>query len=183
MNLCILPEYLLTKNLIVGCGNRLIGDDGFGPEVIKALEKQNLDILLGNNNIGPDANSEPKLFYLLDAGTSVREILFNLMLSEIKPKCIIIIDGVDKGRKPGEIFEISVDEIPKNKTDDFSFHLMPTTNMLKEIKDLCKIKVIILVCQVESIPDDVKPGLSKTLQRAVPKMCEMVMKKLNEEDV
>ena len=132
---------------------------------------------------GSNTNSDSTLFYLLDAGTSVREILFNIMLSEIKPKTIIIIDAIDKGRKPGEIFEISVEEIPKNKTDDFSFHLMPTSNMLKEINDLGKINVIILVCQVESIPDNVKPGLSKTLQRAVPKMCEMVMKKINEEDL
>ena len=181
MDLCIVPEYLLTNSLIIGCGNRLIGDDGFGPEVIKALQDKNLETLIGNNNIGSNTNSDSKLFYLLDAGTSVREVLFNIMLSDIKPKSIFIIDGVDKGRKPGETFEISIEEIPENKIDDFSFHQMPTSNLLKELKDLCKIKVIILACQVETIPDMVKPGLSKTLQDAVPKMCELVIKKLKEE--
>ena len=55
---------------------------------------------------------------LADAGTGIRRILFTLSLSEIQPKVIVIIDAVDKGKKPGEIFDISLDEIPAEKIDD-----------------------------------------------------------------
>ena len=31
-------EYLTKENLILGCGNPLFGDDGFGPEFIRKLK-------------------------------------------------------------------------------------------------------------------------------------------------
>ena len=32
------------ENLIVGCGNTLYGDDGFGPEVIRYIKENNIEI-------------------------------------------------------------------------------------------------------------------------------------------
>jgi coenzyme F420 hydrogenase subunit delta len=102
MNLCIHPEYILTKSLVIGCGNRLFGDDGFGPEIIKTLQDKNFNLHNEPENIESETNSDSTLFFLLDAGTSVREVLFNIMLSDTKPMRIIIIDAVDKGGKHGE---------------------------------------------------------------------------------
>jgi coenzyme F420 hydrogenase subunit delta len=147
-----IPVYCQKEILIAGVGNILFGDDGFGPEVIDYLEN-NYDI--------------PENVCLADAGTGIRRILFTISLSEIQPKVIVIIDAVDKGKKPGEIFDIHLDEIPVEKIDDFSIHQVPSSNLLKELQDLCNVKVIIKVCQIQSIPDTIQSGLSDPLKKAV----------------
>jgi coenzyme F420 hydrogenase subunit delta len=138
--------------IVLGCGNILFGDDGFGSCVTEYL--QNEVRIPGHVSV-------------VGARTSVRGILFDIMLDEHRPRRIIIVDAVDAGRKPGEVFNLSIDDFPVNKIDDFSFHQMPTSNLLRELRDYCNVEVIIIVAQVESIPEEVKPGLSKALMDSV----------------
>ncbi len=154
-----LPVYCRKEILIAGCGNRLFGDDGFGPEVVEHL--------LDNYAI-------PDSVCLLDVGTGIRKILFTITLSAPRPKTIVIIDAVDKGRLPGEIFEISLAEVPFEKTDDFSMHQAPSSNLLKELQDSCGVKVRVLACQIESIPEVMTGGLSEPLRKAVPLMARRI---------
>ena len=116
---------------------------------------------------------------MMNAGTSIRNILFDIVLAEEKPDKIIIIDAIDAGRKPGEIFEIEIEDIPENKIDDFSMHQLPTSNLLKELKENCKVNIKIYSCQVEHIPESVDTGLSKTLLNAVPKICDRIYKEIS----
>lgn len=153
------PTYCQKEILIAGVGNRLFGDDGFGPEVI--------DYLNSHYRI-------PENICLVDAGTGIRKILFTLTLSEVHPNLIIIIDAVDKGRNPGEIFDISLDEIPAEKIDDFSLHQVPSSNLLRELRDLCSVNVKVKVCQVKTIPDTIQTGLSEPLKKAVSLMAEKI---------
>jgi len=155
-----IPECYQKATLILGCGNTLFGDDGFGPAVIDYLEKR---------------YKVPKDVSILDVGTGAREILFNIALAEKKPKRVIIIDALDCQKKPGEIFTIPIDDLPEKKIDDFSLHQLPTSNLLKELKDLCHIEVILLAAQPECVPEIVKPGLSKKLQDAVPRIGKYIV--------
>jgi len=151
--------------LIFGCGNLLWGDDGFGPAVVQRLKE--------THPLPPDVLA-------LDVGTSIREILFDLALSETKPQKLIIVDAVDyPERRPGEVFEIPVEGIPAAKTADFSLHQFPTVNLLQEIKDHTGIHIKIIVGQVQEIPEEVKPGLSDTLQGAVAAACERIMAEMS----
>ncbi len=154
-----IPSYCNCKILILGCGNILFGDDGFGPRVAEELQK--------NYNL-------PENVSVINAGTSVRNILFDITLSEKKPEKIIIVDAIDAGKTPGEIFELPIDEIPKKKIDDFSMHQLPTSNLLKELKDLCKVNVTIIACQVESIPEEVTTTISKKLIDMIPEVCKRI---------
>ncbi len=147
--------------LVLGCGNILFGDDGFGPSVASQLEW---------------CGRLPENVSVINAGTGVREILFDLVIDEQRPRKIIIIDAVDAKKDPGEIFRINVEEIPKNKIDDFTIHGMPTSNLLRELKECCGVEVVILVGQVEHIPDQVKPGLSPVLARSVAAAADEVVK-------
>jgi coenzyme F420 hydrogenase subunit delta len=152
----------IRKDIIVlGCGNILFGDDGFGSAVAEHLE---------NSNLLPENVS------VINAGTGVREMLFDFILDEQRPRKIIVIDAVDVQRRPGEIFNIQVEELPENKTDDFTLHGMPTLNLLRELKDLCHVEVIVVAGQVESIPEAVRPGLSDILAKSVPAAVEEVLK-------
>ena len=155
-----LPIYCRKEILIAGCGNMLFGDDGFGPEVVEHL--------LSHYGI-------PDNVCLLDVGTGIRKILFTLTLSEARPKVIVVIDAVDKGRKPGEVFEISLEEVPEVKIDDFSMHQVPSSNLLKELQDLCSVEVRVMACQIDSIPETMQTGLSEPLQKAVPLMAQRIV--------
>jgi coenzyme F420 hydrogenase subunit delta len=154
-----LPAYCLKPVLILGVGNILFGDDGFGPAVIGELEGRGL---------------MPENVCLVDAGTGARKYLFTLALSERRPSEIIIVDAVDKGRGPGEVFEIELDEIPFEKTDDFSMHQVPSSNLLKEIKETGGIKVRIIVCQVSGIPEEIQPGLSDPVEKGLSRVVTML---------
>ncbi len=156
------PECYQKSTLILGCGNTLFGDDGFGSAVIDYLEKH---------------RRVPEHVAILDVGTGAREVLFNIALAEKKPERVIIIDALDCQKKPGEIFTIPIDNLPEKKIDDFSLHQLPTSNLLKELKDLCHIEVILLAAQPECVPEIVKPGLSKKLQDAVPKVGKYIARR------
>jgi coenzyme F420 hydrogenase subunit delta len=152
--------------LIFGCGNILWGDDGFGPAVIAHL-KEHYPL--------------PDDVLALDVGTSIRDILFDLILSEKKPRMLIIIDAVDHpDRRPGEVFEIPVEGIPEKKTADFSLHQFPTVNLLQEIKEQSGMQVKIIVARTESIPQEVRPGLSEAMQRAIPVAAARIMAAIQE---
>jgi len=116
----------------------------------------------------------PAEICVLDTGTSVREILFDTILSDKKPSKIIIIDAMDCGRKPGELFSPDIDSFPKVKLDDFSLHQVPTSNLLRELRDLCGIEVIVVACQVAGTCDSVSPGFSEPVGEAVERAVEML---------
>ena len=156
------PEWYDKSVLILGCGNVLFGDDGFGPAVAQQLQR-NFTI--------------PSEVCVLDTGTSVREILFDTILADKKPSTIIIVDAMDCGLKPGELFSPDIDSFPKAKLDDFSLHQVPTSNLLRELRDLCGVEVIVIACQVSRTPDRVNPGLSNPVKGAVERAAEMLAQK------
>lgn len=155
-----MADYWNKEILILGCGNVLFGDDGFGPEVVEYFQK-NYEI--------------PEQSYIMNAGLSVREILFTLVLGEKKPRRIIILDAVDMGKTPGEIFDLDVSELPEKKTDDFSMHQLPTSNLLRELKFMCGVDVRIIAVQIQNVPEEVSPGISKIVRDSFDVVCKKIL--------
>jgi len=153
------PDYVKKRVLILGVGNVLFGDDGFGPAAV--------DYLLRKFKIPDD-------IYVMDTGIGAGDVLFTVGLSQQKPKKIIVLDAVDVKRTPGEIFELSIDELPTSKMTDFSMHLFPSANLLKELAQM-GVDVVILACQAERTPDAVSPGLSESVKRALPVAAEKAL--------
>ncbi len=152
-----------NKVFILGCGNLLFGDDGVGPAVIDYLTTNFKNRL--NKNI-----------QAIDMGTSVRDFLFDIVLSKDKPKKIIIIDAQTEDTNPGEIKQIQLDHISPKKISDFSLHQFPTINLLKELKENTEIDIKIFVIGTKFVPEEVCPGLSNEVKEAIPKICEIVLK-------
>jgi coenzyme F420 hydrogenase subunit delta len=146
------PDYCRCETLVLGCGNVLFGDDGFGPAVAGQLRRR------------PDL---PPSMVVLEAGTSARQLLFDLVLSPVRPRRIIVVDAVDMGREPGEVWTIEAGELPQVKCDDFSMHQLPTSNLLRELNDLAGVQVRCVVAQVTELPAEVSPGLSRPMREAV----------------
>jgi len=157
----VVPDYVGKRVLILGVGNVLFGDDGFGPAAV--------DYLLKHCKIPDDV-------YVLDVGIGAGDVFFTVALSQEKPEKIIVLDAVDVKRNAGEIFELSIDELPASKLTDFSMHLFPATNLLKELRDEMNVDVVILACQAERMPDVVSPGLSDSVKAALPKAAELALK-------
>ena len=146
------PDFCQKPTLILGCGNILFGDDGFGCAVVQYLET---------------SGSVPEEACIAEAGTGVRKLLFTLCLSAVRPQRLLIVDALDVGRQPGEIFEIDPAEIPFVKLDDFSIHQVPTSNLLRELQEHCGVEVRVLACQTGPLPSQVSVGLSEAVERAV----------------
>jgi coenzyme F420 hydrogenase subunit delta len=155
----VTPEYAKKRVLILGCGNTLFGDDGFGPKTAVYMQKH---------------CKIPRDVHVMDVGTGASKILLIMALSEEKPEKLILLDAVNIGRKPGEVFEASIDDLLKNRADDFSSHLFPTARLLRELQNK-GVKITILACQVERIPDVVSPGLSKHVKKALPKAAKIAL--------
>jgi len=154
-----LPDFCRKPVLIVGCGNLLFGDDGFGCALAEHLQ----------------AHYEPPDHVCLeDAGTGVRKLLFTLCLSPVRPRRILILDAVDVGREPGEWFQLDPADIPAVKLDDFSMHQVPTSNLLRELGYQTGIEVRVLVCQTGPLPSEISPGLSDAVERAIPPAAEWI---------
>jgi coenzyme F420 hydrogenase subunit delta len=156
-----LPGYCRKPTLILGCGNTLFGDDGFGCALVDYLERN---------------HAVPEAVCLLDVGTGVRKLLFTLCLSPARPRRVLILDALDLGRIPGEILDIDPAEIPPVKLDDFSLHQLPTSNLLRELQQECGIEVRVLACQTGPLPEQVRPGLSEGVRGALPRAAEWVVR-------
>jgi coenzyme F420 hydrogenase subunit delta len=152
--------YLAKRTLVLGCGNVLYGDDGFGPAVADALAER--------FPIPDDAA-------VLNLGLATRGFVFDLLLADRHPQRIVVVDAMEReGRTPGEIFEVPLDELPKEKVDDFSFHQGPTSNLLRELRDFCGVEVVVVSCQPERIPAEMERGLSPRVARAADEAARVV---------
>jgi coenzyme F420 hydrogenase subunit delta len=146
--------------VIFGCGNVLLGDDGFGPAVITALQDTGL----------------PKTVRTIDAGTGIREYLLDyLLLPASRPALLIVVDaGYEENAPPGRVRECRPAAIPTRKIHDFSLHQFPTINLLKELQEETGIKVVLLIAQTAVVPDHIAPGLSAAMNAAVPEACRRI---------
>ena len=67
-----------AQTMILGCGNILLGDDGFGPAVIARLHE-----------IGV-----PEAVQAIDVGTSIREQLLDYLLDpRLRPPMLVVVDA------------------------------------------------------------------------------------------
>ena len=148
----LMPAFCRARILVLGVGNILFGDDGFGPAVIETIL---LDYII------------PEDIYVMDTGTGVRKLLFTITLTNTRPEEILVVDAVDWGQEIGLVSEIPVKERPATKVDDFSLHHAPTSNLLRDLQDRCGVKITVITCDVGIVPQMIRPGLSPGIQRAV----------------
>ncbi len=147
--------------LVVGCGNILFKDDGFGPAVTEAMEKQFKE------------NELPGNVMILDAGTGGPHYIFSLP-NELWKK-LIIVDIVEFGAEPGTLRKFEVSELPEGSYENV--HSWPVSQPLHELSETYE--VIVIGCQPESVSaPDVELGLTKNVEDAIPKAIKMILKEI-----
>jgi len=158
-----LPDYSSRTTLILGCGNILRGDDGFGPEVITYLKD--------HFHLAEDVA-------LVDAGTGVNEVLLDVALSEPKPRRIVIVDAMENGLPAGTVSSFSLDQICPKEIRAFSAHQVPTSSLLRELKELCNVDITVVTAQPGNIPQEVQLGLSPAVRKSLPEACRLIATEL-----
>ncbi len=147
--------------LIFGCGNTLLGNDGFGPAVIQELTTR---------------FALPDGVLAIDAGTGIRDFMFDLLLMEQKPNLVIIVDAVTiQGRKNGELREIDLSSVPIEKMSNFALHQAPSSNLLKALKASGRVEVRVLGVHTEPVSNVIDPGLSPEVESAIPGACQWIL--------
>jgi len=169
------PDHCAKDVVVLCCGNVLFGDDGFGPAVAEKLNATG-DI--------------PDWAAVIDAGTAVRELLFDMILSERRPRLVVVVDavdlrvdGVDSNRKPGEVFEIPLDELPRVQISELSLHQAPTSNLLQELEELVDVRVAVIACQVEGVPEEMSEEISPVVTAAIGQAAALIAERFLREPV
>ena len=142
--------------LVVGCGNVLFKDDGFGPATIMEIEKH------------LDERPLPSNVMTIDAGTSAPHYIFSLP-NPIWKK-IIILDIADFEGKPGDIKILSKEDVPATKYQD-----PHSVSVADPLESLDNVEIVIIACKPEEVSSPfVKYGLSDVVQDAIPEAIELV---------
>lgn len=149
--------------IVVGCGNVLFKDDGFGPAVIEALE----------NYFKEHEDEKPENVMFVDAGTGGPHFVFSLPHDSWKK--MIVVDIVEFKAEPGTLRKFEVDEIPKGSYENM--HSWPVNQPLHELSE--KIDVMVIGCKPEEISaPDVVMGLSPSIEEAIPEAIKMILKEI-----
>lgn len=144
--------------LILGVGNLLLKDDGFGVHLINALQDTEF----------------PQNVKLLEAGTVSHQLI--PLLHEID--YLIVIDVVEANDKPGSVFRFSPDDMKFAVEQQVSLHQISLIDVL-HMAELTgkKPKTVIIGVQ----PKDVSSWsleLSDELKAVIPKVKNLVLDEL-----
>ena len=143
------------KVAVCGIGNRMRGDDGVGPEVVRTLIPE-----LGDKDI-----------LLLDCDTNPENMLGELQ--RFSPDKVIVIDAVDMGQNPGQIGIVDMHSIKKQA---MSTHKLPISMFIDYLQNRMRFKLVFIGVQPKSIGLDME--MSREVTEAIPMVRELVKESL-----
>ncbi len=144
---------------ILGIGNTILTDEGFGVRVIEFL-RENYDF---PGNVG-----------LIDGGTLGVE-LTHFITGTSK---LLIVDSIDGGAEPGKIFHLKDDEILKHFSQKISSHEIGIQDLLTMFEITGKKIPVVELLGVQPYILDAGTELSPEMKKILPKIVEEVIKVL-----
>lgn len=145
--------------LVLGVGNILLRDDGFGVQFIQSLQE----------------TAFPPNVQILEAGTVSHQLIPAFRSIDY----LIVIDVVEAGDVPGSIFRFSPEDMNFHSGQHLSLHQISLTDVLQMAALTgAKPKTVIIAVQ----PKDVSQWgleLSEEVRMAMPRVKELVFDELN----
>ncbi|MEW6727624.1 MAG: HyaD/HybD family hydrogenase maturation endopeptidase [Bacillota bacterium] len=140
--------------LILGIGNILLGDEGFGVHVVRELEKYDL----------------PSGVTVMDGGTGGEDLVFWIEDAER----LIVVDAIDAGAEPGTLFRFRDGDLDLASVEHpLSLHDSSFVNVLQLARLRgCLPETTVFAVQVESI--DWGLALTPRVQEAVPRVIKAI---------
>lgn len=182
-----------AKTIVVGCGNILFKDDGFGPIVVNLLEKYfeneteddfdpmvisyidndfSKEVLDEVEDIVRDVDLTGEVKFI-DAGNGATHFIFSLP-DEYWEK-VIVVDVVDFDGEPGCVKTFSPFEMPRDKYENV--HTWSVEEPLHELSEKCE--VVIVGCKPGEIPTpDVDMGLTEEVEKAIPETVRIILNEI-----
>ena len=115
------------KVILLGIGNNLRGDDGFGPEVASRISR-----------LIPDR--------AFDAGTVPEDFLGPI--AKLRPALVIIADAASFGGRPGELRLLRIDQLCGNCLGTHA----PSLSLIEQfLKSECGSKTVVLAAQPKAM--------------------------------
>lgn len=154
---------MIKKIKVLGCGQKLVGDDGFGVRVVEELQKMQL----------------PENVECIDAGVGGMSILSWI---EDADK-VIIIDAVHTENEPvGHIYSFTDKELPPSDMFGLSLHdmnLVDTINIGKHVQKMPG-EILIFGVEIPELDMVFTTEMSPEVEAAIPKVVDMVLKEIND---
>jgi len=144
---------------VLGVGNILMQDEGFGVNVVEEL---------GNRYLFPDS------VQVLDGGTLGMELLNFLTGSEK----LLIIDAVSGGKPPGTLYEFSGEEVKLYFKQKISVHEMGVRDILTTLELLGQPVKELKLIGIEPESIEVGVGLTDVTAQKLGAAVEMTVNKL-----
>ncbi|MBQ9025927.1 MAG: coenzyme F420-reducing hydrogenase, FrhD protein [Methanobrevibacter sp.] len=179
--------------IVVGCGNILFKDDGFGPILINILQKYFNDTKdyydpVVTSYVEDDFNKDilsqiqerfegielPKNVQFVDGGTAAPSNFFPLY-DQYDWKKLIVLDVVEFQAEPGtvEVFDPNVMQVGKYDNP----HGMTVEEPLQKISEKCE--VVVVGCKPAEIPTpDVDMGLTEPVEKAIPEAIDIILNEI-----
>ena len=182
-----------AKTIVVGCGNLLFKDDGFGPIVVNLLEKYfenqteddfdpmvisyiendfSKDVLKEVEDIVGDVELSGEVKFI-DAGNGATHFIFSLP-DEYWEK-VIVVDVDDYDAEPGSVRTFSPFEMPRDKYENV--HTYAVEEPLHELSEKCE--VVIVGCKPGEITTPtVEMGLTEEVEKSVPDAIRLILNEI-----
>ncbi len=152
--------------LVAGVGNELKGDDALGLHVIRLLEDKGL----------PE-NVKTRWY-----GTSIIDLIYDVENVD----CLVIVDAVDQGLKPGEIFvkEVAREDIIEVKSENsnllfsMSYHEFDVESLLALLKALNKLPSKVIIAGIQPKDTSVRMEISPEIKASIPILENMLRSKI-----
>lgn len=145
------------KIAILGIGNLLLKDEGFGVHFIKRIDKKKLP---------------PNVDVIEGAVLGLQ--IFNFLLDYDK---VIVVDAVKGGGEPGKVYKFKIEECRK----DFgmiSLHDLDFIKSLEIIKQFYNVPEMVVI-GVEPKSTEVGMELTPEVEKSINKVMELVFEEIN----
>lgn len=145
--------------LVLGIGNSLMSDDGFGVFVVQQLQR--------------DYRFSDRV-EVLDGGTLGLDLLPRLEGVDR----LLILDAINMDASPGEVFRLEGEDVPRAFASKLSVHQMGVQDLLAvaELQGHCPSELVVWGVQPESI--EMRIGLSDAVAPALPRVVQAVVDEL-----
>ncbi|MFF4896301.1 hydrogenase maturation protease [Streptomyces sp. NPDC001068] len=149
----------MTRLLVAGVGNIFLGDDSFGPEVIRALARHPLPAEVTVRDFG--IRGMDLAYALLDGWTVA-----------------VLVDAAAAGRPPGTLSLIEAgppEDAPAAPPEAHGMDPAKVLALAAHLGDEPLPRVLVLACEPAELPrgdEDIAPGLSEPVRAAVGRAVE-----------
>ncbi|MEF8879834.1 MAG: hydrogenase maturation protease [Candidatus Thermoplasmatota archaeon] len=155
------------KTIVLGVGNKILGDDGVGIHVVNEVKKHTKN----NQHITVD-----------EAQTGGMNLL-DLILGYDKA---IIVDAVkNKDAKEGEIKRIPLSDFDTmHSCNPHDVSLIEAIDLAEKMgEDRIPEEIIVIAIMMKQLPCEFKETLSEKISSAVPKAAELTLNELRKENI